>query len=48
MRILGSESGAKVSERLEHQAETSAAVPRCFVWDARGNGEGGGVANYDR
>lgn len=41
MRITDSENGAKVLERSEPPAETQAAVPRCFVWDARGNGSGG-------
>ena len=41
MRTTDSENGAKDLEQSERQAAIMLAVPKCFVWDSRGNGEGG-------
>lgn len=41
MRTTDSENGVKDLAQLERQAETTAADQKCYVWDSRGNGEGG-------
>lgn len=41
MKNTGMERGAKDAERYAPVVETTAAVAKCYVWDARGNGAGG-------
>lgn len=48
MRTMDSASGAKDAERSERQAAISQEAAKCFVWDARGNGAGGGGTDVDR
>lgn len=48
MRTMDSVNGVKDLAQLEHQVETMAAAQKCYVYDCRGNGAGGGIANHDR
>ena len=38
---------AKVVEHSEPAAVTAALEVKCFVWDCRGNGQGGGVSDVN-
>lgn len=42
------EHGVKDAERYAPAVETTVAGAKCYVWDARGNGAGGGIAYVDR
>lgn len=44
MRTTDSASGEKDLEQSEHLVETMPVDQKCFVWDSRGNGSGGGVS----
>lgn len=41
MKTMALGNGVKDLAQLERQAETMAADQKCYVWDSRGNGEGG-------
>ena len=44
MRTMDLENGARAAARSVPAAVTMAEEAKCYVWDARGNGAGGGVS----
>lgn len=48
MKHTGLPITARDAERYAQAAVTLAPEAKCYVWDCRGNGTGGGGTNVDR